>query len=249
MSGWTNAHKILRKWGERGDQVAQMQRQLNAKLKPSHNLGDDGVFGPKTEGAVKAYQKQEWLVEDGEVGPATWNALFDAEAYAPILHKSTPFISQPTSMTCWAAATAMLTKSTVAAVMAKTPASIADATGAYNYSESDDAVTESLRYAKIHNIQFVPPMSWSPQMLRSYMVGSPLMFDMLWDVSSYLDKSGSPGHFILAVGMRGSGNPNGLGTTLRIYDPWPPQKGKIYSVGYAKWMAEVPTRTYRTFYR
>lgn len=257
MSGWTDAHQILRPWGIRGAQVVQLQRQLNAKLNPSPNLSDDGIFGQKTKKAVLEYQKAEWLVEDAAVGPATWNALFDAEAYQPILHKSTPFIPQPTAMTCWAASTAMLTKTSVPAVMMKTPSDIADATGAYNYSNTSDAVTESLRYAKIHNLRFVPPMSWSPQMLRSYLVGSPLMFDTLWDVEGYLTPvqgspgqyRGSPGHMILAVGIRGSGNPDGYGTTLRIYDPWPPTKGRIYSVGYAKWVQEVPTRTYRTFHR
>ncbi len=43
----------------------------------------DGVFGPLTRNAVLRYQRQEWLVEDGECGPCTWNALLDAEAYPP----------------------------------------------------------------------------------------------------------------------------------------------------------------------
>ncbi|MGG3846690.1 peptidoglycan-binding domain-containing protein [Aeribacillus composti] len=36
----------------------------------------DGVFGPKTEAAVKAYQRRHGLKADGIVGPKTWNAMF-----------------------------------------------------------------------------------------------------------------------------------------------------------------------------
>jgi peptidoglycan hydrolase-like protein with peptidoglycan-binding domain len=35
----------------------------------------DGIFGPKTKGAVKSFQESEGLVEDGIVGPATWGAM------------------------------------------------------------------------------------------------------------------------------------------------------------------------------
>ena len=37
------------------------------------------------------------------------------------------------------------------------------------------------------------------------------------------------------------------GTTLRIHDPWPPNRGKVYSKGYFKWSVELPTMTYRVF--
>jgi peptidoglycan hydrolase-like protein with peptidoglycan-binding domain len=35
----------------------------------------DGIFGPITDGAVRAYQQQHQLLVDGWVGPITWGSL------------------------------------------------------------------------------------------------------------------------------------------------------------------------------
>lgn len=61
--------KTLRK-GDKGDDVARLQSLLN--------ITADGVFGPKTEAAVIAFQKahaKECGEADGIVGPKTWKAL------------------------------------------------------------------------------------------------------------------------------------------------------------------------------
>ena len=58
--------KVL-KLGSKGEEVRVLQRSLS--------LTADGIFGPKTESAVKAFQSGHGLVADGIVGSKTWAAL------------------------------------------------------------------------------------------------------------------------------------------------------------------------------
>lgn len=61
--------------GATGALVQDLQRTLNAKLRPSPELAVDGDFGPATESAVRAWQEQSGLEINGVVGGATWNSL------------------------------------------------------------------------------------------------------------------------------------------------------------------------------
>jgi D-alanyl-D-alanine carboxypeptidase (penicillin-binding protein 5/6) len=63
------------KLGDSGPLVAALQRTLNARVQPSPGLGVDADFGPATQEAVMAFQKQAGLVADGEVDKAMWDAL------------------------------------------------------------------------------------------------------------------------------------------------------------------------------
>lgn len=60
------------KYGSRGDDVKNLQKQLSGL---GYNLAADGIFGQKTLAAVKDYQKKNKLAVDGIVGTKTSAAL------------------------------------------------------------------------------------------------------------------------------------------------------------------------------
>ena len=61
--------------GDTGLHVAVLQAQLHFWLFMPGPM--DGIFGPLTQRAVMAFQRDRVLVADGIVGPLTWAALFD----------------------------------------------------------------------------------------------------------------------------------------------------------------------------
>jgi hypothetical protein len=64
--------EVLRR-GNRNSAVLLLQRLLLSYLYPITNL--DGIFGPETERAVRAFQTENNLVADGIVGRNTWSSL------------------------------------------------------------------------------------------------------------------------------------------------------------------------------
>ena len=65
--------------GDRGDGVTAVQDMLSLLAEFDDALSPvpaDGVFGPETQRAVQAYQRWAGLADDGVVGQATWNAMF-----------------------------------------------------------------------------------------------------------------------------------------------------------------------------
>lgn len=70
--------------GSSGPHVAYCQNLLNARGVPHPVLWVDGMFGPKTDQAVRQFQMMKHLDVDGVVGPITWGAL---EAGPPPIHK------------------------------------------------------------------------------------------------------------------------------------------------------------------
>jgi putative chitinase len=63
---------MLLKKGSKGEDVKKLQEKLGVEA--------IGTFGPKTEAAVKAWQKANGLKDDGVVGPTTWSKLFGESA-------------------------------------------------------------------------------------------------------------------------------------------------------------------------
>lgn len=62
--------------GSRGPHVERLQRLLR-----EHEPGirPDGIFGARTEAAVRGYQVAHGLEVDGIVGPRTWNSLLELD--------------------------------------------------------------------------------------------------------------------------------------------------------------------------
>lgn len=66
------AYRTL-KLGDQGPDVAKLQTILRQKGFDPGN--PDGKFGPRTDAALRAFQKANGLTVDGVCGPATWKAL------------------------------------------------------------------------------------------------------------------------------------------------------------------------------
>ncbi len=63
--------------GSKGDEVKKLQNALNAQ---GYDCGAaDGIFGAKTEAAVRNFQSDHSLTVDGIAGKATQAALYAAE--------------------------------------------------------------------------------------------------------------------------------------------------------------------------
>jgi len=60
------------KSGSNGHPIKTLQYLLRAR---GESVAVDGVFGPNTEAAVKAFQASHGVATDGIVGPVTWAAL------------------------------------------------------------------------------------------------------------------------------------------------------------------------------
>lgn len=71
-------YPLLRR-GARGDAVRRLQGILG--------ITTDGIFGPQTERAVRAFQASRLLVVDGVVGPQTWGALTAPPVQRPTLRR------------------------------------------------------------------------------------------------------------------------------------------------------------------
>ena len=64
--------------GSRGEAVRGVQEEFqfrNLSGDPSQGVQIDGIFGPRTDEAVRGFQQALGLSVDGIVGPLTWRAL------------------------------------------------------------------------------------------------------------------------------------------------------------------------------
>ena len=71
MAGSIQPFPLVRT-GDRDHPVRTLQYLLRAR---NHPVTVDGIFGAKTDAAVRAFQMDKHLAVDGIVGPNTWSAL------------------------------------------------------------------------------------------------------------------------------------------------------------------------------
>lgn len=69
--------RVIRE-GDRGRQVADVQRRLASLGHPTADKELTGVFGPETKTRVMAFQQERGLSVDGVVGDETWRQLVEA---------------------------------------------------------------------------------------------------------------------------------------------------------------------------
>jgi hypothetical protein len=247
---------LLRR-GSQGNAVKELQELLNENLPSGPKLPINGVFGPRTEQAVLRFQKENWLTEDGLVGPCTLNALRGTETYK-ILHR-VHLVTQPTGTTCWAASTAMILG--LLAPVKAPPFMLLPDGSLFNDSKLHDPVVSS-HYCLYYGLTMHHAQSWSPSGLAAIMQRGPVMCNVLWNIRGYLTRTppspepvlpwvGSNSHWVVFAGIRGDGTIEG--TTIRIYDPLPGElpkaRGHIYSLIYGPLVKRLPGATYQLFHR
>ncbi len=66
---------MMLRTGSTGAEVRDLQELLNFALSLQPLLAVDGIFGPKTNQRVIAFQKTSGLMADGIAGPLTGNSL------------------------------------------------------------------------------------------------------------------------------------------------------------------------------
>jgi peptidoglycan hydrolase-like protein with peptidoglycan-binding domain len=71
MAGTLSPWPLVRQ-GDTAHPVPSLQYLLRAR---GHSVVVDGIFGPRTDAAVRAFQQEKGLAVDGIVGPITWRAL------------------------------------------------------------------------------------------------------------------------------------------------------------------------------
>lgn len=86
--------KLIDRPRMQGDDVKELQTLLDKHGFPCGEI--DGIFGPATDKAVRAFQTVNGLAADGIVGKLTWAAL-RKEPGEP----STDYLSVAKDMTCW----------------------------------------------------------------------------------------------------------------------------------------------------
>ena len=144
-----------------------------------------------------------------------------------VRHDDVPLIPQPTGMSCWAAAAAMVV-SWRDRRSEHSPADIASGAGewgAYRNGLNPDRVDE---LAAAWGLTAEPPMSYTVEGFRNLLETQ----GPLW-----IGVAVPSGHAVVVTGLSGDGTVDG--TTVRYNDPWPVDVGQANATkGYRQFMSE-----------
>ncbi len=195
--------------GYKGPEALFLQRLLNKRAGQSRVV-EDGDFGPRTHAAVVAFQQANGIAPaNGVVSAAVWQRLGAAIEQE---HRVTLF-GQPTNMTCWSAAATMVVGNMS---IDHGPARVGQGGGLEPPLENIETFVRSLGWSVLNN-QSAPPA----QVLIQGMTRSPLWVAF---------EGGTFKHAVVVSGIWS--DRTNEGTVLRIHDPWPPNRGTLYSTSY-----------------
>lgn len=223
----------LFKKGSKGPPVKAIQAALKKLAKAK--IKEDGIFGPKTDAAVRAFQTEAKLKADGIVGPKTARALKlkpkdldnkggDAPKPKPIsISYPVPKLKQPTTMSCWATAIAMMVS--WKKHMSIAPESIAEVLGYTKEFKSGGLHPEDTKVFRAWGMKWEPPMCYSVQGFADLMK----RHGPMW-------VAGNPKapHVRVLIAMKGDGTPDK--TNFTINDP---AGGRRYKQSFKKVMGNM----------
>ena len=199
--------------GSRGHEVTFLQRLLN-RAGADPYLTEDGIFGPRTQAAVIAFQRANGVQPpNGAVAPTTW------QRFGPITERMHNIVgySQPTGMTCWSAAATMMTGTN--ASVGGGGAAIGATGGLRPQADNVETFVRSLHWRLINNAS-QPPIS---EVIAAVMRGP------VWVVFV-----GRTAHAVVISGVLHGSQRDSSDTVFRIHDPWPPnaRRTSVYGTTY-----------------
>lgn len=215
--------------GDRSDWVRYLQDCLVAAGFDVGPPGCDGIFGPLTEAAVRAFQEANGLEADAIVGSDTWDALEGGggatSASAIDISYPVTLIPQVTPMSCWAAGMAMLLEYYGES---KTQEEIAAECNLEHALEQGASSGELEACAAQLGFKLEGGACGGPDLLAGWLQEYGPIF--------VVDTANSGYHAVVVSGVRGDGTPEG--TVVVEYNPWPPDTGLVHDEPFLEFQQE-----------